>query len=69
LMYLLDTNTVIYFFKDLEQVAERLLSHPPAANGSIARWPSVIGGIKEKSRRNGWPVQSVELIRSGATCK
>ena len=28
-MYLLDTNTVIYFFKDLGQVAERLLSHPP----------------------------------------
>jgi tRNA(fMet)-specific endonuclease VapC len=28
-MYLLDANTVIYFFKDLGQVANRLLSHPP----------------------------------------
>ena len=27
-MYLLDTNTVIYFFKGLGQVADRLLSHP-----------------------------------------
>jgi tRNA(fMet)-specific endonuclease VapC len=29
-MYLLDTNTALYFFKDLGQVADRLLSHPPA---------------------------------------
>jgi tRNA(fMet)-specific endonuclease VapC len=28
-MYVLDTNTVIYFFKDLGQVAGRLFSHPP----------------------------------------
>lgn len=28
-MYLLDTNTAIYFFKDMGQVAGRLLSHPP----------------------------------------
>ena len=28
-MYLLDTNTVIYFFKDMGQVADRLLSHSP----------------------------------------
>lgn len=27
-MYLLDTNTVIYFFKGLGQVANQLLSHP-----------------------------------------
>lgn len=29
-MYLLDTNTVIYFFKDKGQVATRLLQHRPA---------------------------------------
>ena len=29
-MYLLDTNTVIYFFKDLGGVAQRLLSLPPS---------------------------------------
>lgn len=28
-MYLLDTNTLIYFFKDVGQVANRLLSHQP----------------------------------------
>lgn len=28
-MYLLDTNTVIYYFKNLGQVADRLLSHSP----------------------------------------
>lgn len=28
-MYLLDTNTVIYFFKDMGHVASRLLNHPP----------------------------------------
>ena len=28
-MYLLDTNTVIYFFKDKGQVATRLLQHLP----------------------------------------
>lgn len=28
-MYLLDTNTVIYYFKNLGHVADRLLSHSP----------------------------------------
>jgi tRNA(fMet)-specific endonuclease VapC len=28
-MYLLDTNTVIYFFKAIGNVANRLFSHPP----------------------------------------
>ncbi len=28
-MYLLDTNTLIYFFKGAGTVAEQLLSHPP----------------------------------------
>lgn len=28
-MYLLDTNTVIYFFKDMGHVASRLLNHLP----------------------------------------
>lgn len=28
-MYLLDTNTLIYFFKDMGRVANRLLSYPP----------------------------------------
>ncbi len=28
-MYVLDTNSVIYFFKGLGRVAERLLSVPP----------------------------------------
>jgi tRNA(fMet)-specific endonuclease VapC len=29
-MYALDTNTLIYFFKGLGKVAERLLDHPPS---------------------------------------
>jgi len=29
-MYLLDTNTVIYFFKNKGQVATRLFQHLPA---------------------------------------
>lgn len=28
-MYLLDTNTLIYFFKDMGQIPDRLLRHPP----------------------------------------
>jgi len=28
-MYVLDTNTLIYYFKGMGQVAERLLGHPP----------------------------------------
>lgn len=32
-MYLLDTNTVIYFFKAIGDVADRLLSHSPQQIG------------------------------------
>jgi tRNA(fMet)-specific endonuclease VapC len=35
-MYLLDTNTLIYFFKGQGQVAERLLSVPPTDLGISA---------------------------------
>jgi len=28
-MYILDTNTLIYYFKGMGNVAEKLLQHPP----------------------------------------
>lgn len=47
-MYLLDTNTVIYFFKRQGRVAERLLAVPPAevALPSIVVYELSVGVLK-----------------------
>jgi len=36
-MFLLETNTLIYFFKGLGRVAERLLATPPSETAVGAR--------------------------------
>lgn len=47
-MYLLDTNTVIYFFKGQGRVAERLLAVPPAevALPSIVVYELSVGALR-----------------------
>ncbi len=50
-MYLLDTNTLIYFFKDIGNVADNLLSKSPKdiAIPSIALYELEIGVAKSES--------------------
>ena len=52
-MYLLDTNTIIYFFKDLGSVSDVLLSKPPGkiAIPSIALYELEVGIAKSKNPR------------------
>lgn len=71
-MYVLDTNTVIYYFKGLGRVAERLLAKSPADIGL----PSVVvfeleTGIarssapKKRSRQLGELVAAVKVLPFG----
>jgi tRNA(fMet)-specific endonuclease VapC len=50
-LYVLDTNTLIYFFKGLGNVAERLLSLPPTqiAIPAIVRFELEVGIAKSKA--------------------
>ncbi len=50
-MYVLDTNTLIYYFKGLGQVAERLLRYPPReiAIPSIVLYELEVGLAKSQS--------------------
>jgi tRNA(fMet)-specific endonuclease VapC len=52
-MYLLDTNTVIYFFKGMGQVAHRLLATPPSevAISSITLFELQVGVAKSKASK------------------
>ncbi len=65
-MYALDTNTLIYFFKGMGKVGERLLKIPPSAIGV----PSVVlyeleFGLRRSSQPQKRRVQLEEFI--GAT--
>ncbi len=63
-MYVLDTNSVIYFFKGMGQVAERLLSTPPreVALPAVVLYELELGLAKSSSpeRRRS---QVDELVR------
>ena len=50
-MYVLDTNTLIYFFKGIGSIAKRLLSKPPKEIGipSIVLYELEVGIAKSKS--------------------
>ena len=63
-MYVLDTNTLIYFFKGLGQVAERLLATPPrnVAIPAIVLYELEVGIAKSKEPRKR-RTQLDELIR------
>ena len=52
-MYALDTNTLIYFFKGMGNVAHRLLSEPPRKIGipAIVRFELELGIAKSSSRK------------------
>ena len=52
-MYVLDTNTLIYFFKGVGNVAQRLLSKPPKEIGipPIVLYELEVGIAKSKSPR------------------
>jgi len=52
-MYLLDTNTLIYFFKGMGNVAQELLSKSPKEIGipSIVLYELEVGIAKSKSPR------------------
>ena len=63
-MYALDTNSVVYFFKDMGRVAERLLATPPAnvALPAIVLYELELGVAKSNApeRRRA---QLEELVR------
>lgn len=50
-MYVLDTNSIVYFFKGMGQVAHRLMSTPPADIGipSVVFFELEVGIAKSKS--------------------
>lgn len=60
-MYVLDTNTLIYFFKGMGKVAERLLSTPPKEIGipSIVLYELEYGIAKSSS-----PEKRIEQLQS-----
>ena len=46
LMFLLDTNTLIYFFKGIGKVADRLLATAPSALGRLR--PFALSGLQRR---------------------
>ncbi len=66
-MYVLDTNTLIFFFKGEENVAKRLLSEPPYNIGIpvIVLYELKVGILKSKSPQK--LMQYLEDIRQSTT--
>ncbi|GAB6908969.1 Ribonuclease VapC [Desulfosarcina cetonica] len=52
-MYILDTNTLIYFFKGVGNIADRLLNHPPSDIGipTVVLFELQVGIAKSVSPR------------------
>jgi tRNA(fMet)-specific endonuclease VapC len=59
-MYVLDTNTLIYFFKGIGKVADRLLNEPPSALGIPA---IVLFELQVGIRKSASPRKRIEQLK------